>query len=142
MSVKPKYLTNAEVISLAKNLHHGQYRRGPSKEDHFNHCYRIASRFKRSEIEFQVSLLHDTVEDTKATEEYLLQQRVDPIVVQAVMALSHRKGESYNDYILRVKQNPFARRVKVQDILDNLSGEPTQRARKKYAWALQQLITP
>ena len=42
------------------------------------------------------------------------------VVVQAVDALSRREGESYEAFIQRLKPNPLAVRVKLQDLLDNM----------------------
>jgi hypothetical protein len=57
-----------------------------------------------------------------------------------VEVLTHRKGESYLDYIGRVKQNPIAVNVKIADISDNLADSPSSHAIEKSAKALDLLI--
>jgi hypothetical protein len=42
-------------------------------------------------------------------------------VVEAVACLTHREGESYEEFVERVKPNPLARRVKIADLEDNMN---------------------
>lgn len=85
------------------------------------------------------ALLHDTVEDTDATLQEIEDMFGNEVSV-AVEALTHRKGESYEDYIKRVKQNPIATAVKIADISDNLADSPSTHAIEKSAKALDYLI--
>ncbi len=85
-----------------------------------------------------VALLHDILEDTDA-KPIELACFGDEILI-AVIALTHNKGESYEDYILRVKQNPLAVAVKIADISDNLSDSPSDNAIEKSSKALEILI--
>ena len=69
-----------------------------------------------------VAVLHDVVEDTSTT--LLNLSSWLPIAeLQAVDAMSKRKGESNRDYWTRCKANPIAARVKVADMRDNSSPE-------------------
>lgn len=88
------------------------------------HVLRVAERIANaggSDEAVAVALLHDTVEDCPDTVSLeSLRLHVPPVVVEAVDALTHRKGESRPDYRLRVKANPLATLVKVVgDIPDN-----------------------
>ena len=87
-------------------------------------------------LEKQVAWLHDVLEDTWVTVEILRELGVSEIVIEAVVAMSHQKGESYKSYLVRLSQNELAKRVKVKDILHNLSDEPTKKQIVKYAHAL------
>lgn len=61
-------------------------------------------------------------------------------VADVVEVLTHKLGESYHDYIVRVKTNPVATNVKIADISDNLSDSPSAHAIEKSAKALDYLI--
>lgn len=67
-----------------------------------------------------VALLHDTVEDTSVTLVDLAAW-LPPHLVEAVDALTKRKGETLAAYWARCKANPVAARVKVADMLHNSS---------------------
>jgi hypothetical protein len=44
-------------------------------------------------------------------------------VVRAVACLTKKENESYEQFIERAKENPIARKVKIEDIRDNLDLE-------------------
>jgi hypothetical protein len=67
------------------------------------------------------ALLHDVLEDTDATAEDLLADGIPADVVQAVQLLTKAEGEAYADFILRLRDNDLARRVKIADLEDNLN---------------------
>ncbi len=68
-----------------------------------------------------VAALHDVIEDTNATLPLLSDMGLEKEVVEAVDAISRRKGEKYWAYIERVKLNPLARKVKLADATENLN---------------------
>lgn len=68
-----------------------------------------------------VAVLHDVVEDTAQTLEGLRYYGFSAEVIDAIDAITKRKGESYDDYLTRVKANPLALRVKLADIAHNSS---------------------
>ena len=90
-----------------------------------------------------VALLHDTVEDTGVTLDYLARY-FSVSIVDAVDALTKRKGETLEQSIARVRANELARLVKHADIADNTDPERTalldeetrERLAKKYAKSL------
>ena len=67
-----------------------------------------------------VAILHDVMEDCGVRWETLY-LRYGAEVANAVRDLSCYKGESYKGFLGRVMLNPLARRVKIQDIRDNLA---------------------
>ena len=73
-----------------------------------------------TEEEMIVAVLHDTVEDTDLTLKNVY-THYGSVVGDAVDALSRRDGESYTDYIYRVRENALARKVKLADLRDNTS---------------------
>ena len=66
-----------------------------------------------------VAYLHDVVEDTDVTIDYI-ELLFGEEIGYAVDAITKRKGEKYTDYLVRVYKNDIARRVKYYDILFNL----------------------
>jgi len=91
------------------------------------------------DLEKTCALLHDVIEDTPTTYDELKEVFSEEIAT-IVEILTHRKGESYVDYIHRVKQNPHAVSIKIADICDNLSDSPSERAIDKSATALDILL--
>lgn len=68
-----------------------------------------------------VGALHDLVEDTDFTLEYLLAQGFHQYIVDAVGCLTKQSDdEPYDSYIERVKSNPLAVAVKINDLTDNM----------------------
>lgn len=67
-----------------------------------------------------VAILHDLLEDTVVTEVTLRYYCFEPQVIQAVVALTRSKEETYRDYIIRVSENPLATMVKLADLKHNL----------------------
>lgn len=108
-------LDKAALICVTK--HAGQ--RDKMGCAYFQHPMRVAMRCTTDE-EKMVALLHDTIEDTDVTPEYLLAEGFPQSVVDGVLSVTNRDGESYEDFVARAKQNPLGRVVKLHDLEDNL----------------------
>jgi (p)ppGpp synthase/HD superfamily hydrolase len=112
--------TVEDAILLATNAHRGQTDKAGLP--YITHPLRVMSMFVLPEEEDErvVAVLHDVVEDCEITLLDLEIYGFSPRVVDAVNAITDRKGESYEDYIERVAQNPLALKVKLADLADNL----------------------
>lgn len=66
-----------------------------------------------------VAWLHDTVEDTDVTVEYIREQFGDEIA-EAVDSMTHKSEETYDEYVDRLSRNPLARQVKLADLTHNM----------------------
>jgi hypothetical protein len=66
-----------------------------------------------------VAVLHDVIEDTPVTADDLRREGFSEAIVASVLCVTHRKDESYADYVVRCKGNEVARRVKLADLEDN-----------------------
>lgn len=110
-----KLLDKAAQICVSK--HAGQ--RDKMGCAYFQHPMRVAMRCRTDE-EKMVALLHDTIEDTDVTAEYLLSEGFPQSVVDGVLSVTKREGESYEDFVARAKLNPLGRVVKLHDLEDNL----------------------
>ncbi len=105
----------AEMIAF--HAHKGQYRRNGTTP-YVTHPVAVAGKFQNSILR-SIALLHDVLEDTDTTRKDLLEGFIPSVVVEAVETLTQQKGEKYLNYILRVKINPLATLVKIEDIKHN-----------------------
>jgi (p)ppGpp synthase/HD superfamily hydrolase len=133
---------DAEMLALceriARKAHEGQFR-WDETTPYITHPERVAAACVGVD-EKCVAWLHDVLEDTDVELFDLADEGVPFCVMDAVQALTKVKGEAYEDYLKRVKANGLARRVKIQDILDNLGDTPSSKQVKKYAGALKYLL--
>ena len=108
-------LDKAALICVTK--HAGQ--RDKMGCAYFQHPMRVAMRCRTDEEKI-VALLHDTIEDTDVTPEYLIAEGFPQTVVDGIRSVTKRVSESYEDFVVRAKQNPLGRVVKLHDLEDNL----------------------
>ena len=66
-----------------------------------------------------IAVLHDTIEDTDVTAEYLLEKGIPKHIVETVQLLTKPEDEEYESYLRRVKENPLAKQVKLADLRHN-----------------------
>ena len=89
---------------------------------YITHPIRVMQRCEADGLEAQiVGVLHDVVEDTWVTLAMLRDFGFSARIVDAVDAISQRKGETFFDYIRRCKEDSLAARVKLADLADNSS---------------------
>ena len=65
------------------------------------------------------AVLHDVVEDTAVTLDDLRREGFSEDVLSAVECLTHIKSQPYVDYVIRCRDHPIARQVKLADLTDN-----------------------
>ena len=82
------------------------------------HPLAVASQLDSLELK-TIALLHDTIEDSWVTKDYLLDTGIPAELVEVVVLLTKSKGEPYEDYLRRIKQNPMALAVKLADLKHN-----------------------
>ena len=87
------------------------------------HPFHLAEQMP-DENSVTVALLHDVVEDSHYTLEDLHQMGFAPEVLAAVALLTHDPAVPYEDYLIPIKANPIARRVKLADLAHN--SDPTR----------------
>ena len=88
-------------------------------EPYIYHLYRVARKFENTN-NIVVSLLHDLLEDCPEWNEEKLRLEFPSEIVDAVVCLTKIKGESYLDYLNRVKSNEISLKVKISDLEDNM----------------------
>jgi hypothetical protein len=75
----------------------------------------------RTEDEKIVGVLHDIVEDTDWTFEALEEEGFSKEIIDALRCVTKlSENENYDDFIERVKKNPLAVAVKINDLTDNM----------------------
>jgi len=129
--------TYARALEFSARKHAGHKRN--NGDNYIIHPIRVSQEVF-TEKQKLMALLHDTLEDTGTTYEELV-ENFGKEVADGVEALTHRKGESYADYIERVRKNPDAVQVKIADIADNLNDSPSENAIKKSAHAISVLTS-
>lgn len=67
-----------------------------------------------------VAILHDIIEDTDVTEDYLLKIGLSKRIVDAVVALTRSEDIDYQEYIKNLGSNPLAKEVKLADLEHNM----------------------
>lgn len=65
-------------------------------------------------------LLHDVVEDAYYTFDALQELGLPDHIIEALKLLTRRKGESYKEYIEKIKLNELATAVKIADLKHNM----------------------
>jgi (p)ppGpp synthase/HD superfamily hydrolase len=84
-----------------------------------NHLERVSSKFE-SEILKTIAILHDILEDCPEWNKEKLLKVFPNSVVEAVVCLTHKEGQSYNDYISQIMTNKLSVAVKIEDLKDNM----------------------
>ena len=67
-----------------------------------------------------VAILHDIIEDTDVTEDYLLKIGLSKRIIDAVVALTRSEDMDYQEYIKNLSSNPLAKEVKLADLEHNM----------------------
>ena len=112
------YSTDVEKArDLAISAHYGMVDKAGAP--YIMHPERVADRLDKLE-EKVVGWLHDVVEDTDVTLD-AIRKGFGYETSMAVDAITHRKGESWSNYLTRVKANAVATAVKISDLTDNLN---------------------
>jgi (p)ppGpp synthase/HD superfamily hydrolase len=136
-----------KAIIIATNAHKDQVDKGG--EPYILHPLRVMISLNTEE-ERVVGVLHDVLEDSHITIKYLEENGFlgENKILEALNSITKKESESYEDFILRVKLNDIARRVKLADLEDNMNisriKNPTKKdfARiDKYKKALRLLLS-
>ena len=110
--------TLERAIEIATEAHKGQYDKAGN--DYIGHPLRVMD-MGRTEEEKIVGVLHDVVEDTEWTFAQLAAEGFSQEVIDALHCVTKlSENENYDDFIERVKKNPLATAVKINDLSDNM----------------------
>jgi (p)ppGpp synthase/HD superfamily hydrolase len=106
-----------KALKIATKAHEGQTDKAGAP--YIFHPIRVSNRCSTDE-ERITALLHDTIEDTEVTVEYLLMEGFPRNIVDAILSVTRNENESYEDFIKRSRLNPTGRQVKLHDLEDNM----------------------
>jgi len=121
------------------------------KEPYHTHPFAVADMMTTDEEKI-VAYLHDVVEDTEAillndfsmTEFYILfknnKYSISSEIHYALSCLTKYSENTYGEYIMDIKENKLATKVKIADITSNLFDNPSEKAKAKYFKALPILL--
>jgi guanosine-3',5'-bis(diphosphate) 3'-pyrophosphohydrolase len=143
-----------DVLSTAELAHTGQTRR--TGEPYIEHPIAVANIINQfypgERLLCTAALLHDTLEDAVSNGNFNDEQElIDTIkksyrnpsegleVLSIVYALTHEKSIDYTEYIMALASNPGALKIKLADMLHNMSSSPSPRQAKKYKLAFDTL---
>jgi (p)ppGpp synthase/HD superfamily hydrolase len=128
-----------EIRNFAKQKHEGQFRRD-GVTPYFTHCEKVASLVD-SEFEKSLAYCHDLIEDKRCNIRELKDAFNDIELVDCVLNLTKNNEETYEQYIKRISiEHYIIKRVKIADIVANLSDNPTTAQVEKYNKALKILV--
>ena len=132
------------ALQIAQKAHAGQVDK--AGKDYILHPMTVAS-YMDTDTEKTIAYLHDVLEDTDVTVD-ALREIFPNEIVDTLITLTHRKDESYFEYIQKVSKSKLAKKVKVADLLHNLDitriKEPTKQdyeRLEKYKKAILYLTT-
>jgi (p)ppGpp synthase/HD superfamily hydrolase len=111
--LESKVLTVAEYV--AEMAHCGQVDKAGI--DYIEHPRMVASMLSGTNEKI-CALLHDVMEDTKFPENALRILFGDEIV-DTLLLLTHRDGDSYEEYIQKISKSELATKVKIADLTHN-----------------------
>ena len=143
-----------QILSTAELAHSGQTRR--SGEPYIEHPIAVANIINQyypgERLLCTAALLHDTLEDAVNNGNFKDEQELvdtirssyrDPAegtkVLSIVYALTHDKSIDYTSYLIDLSKNKDALKIKLADMLHNMSTGPTPRQALKYQNAFNAL---
>ena len=124
-----------DALKLATEAHKGQVRKY-SGLPYITHPMSVADKFENEHLKM-LAILHDVVEDTNITFLDLFYKHGASLgIVSELSLLTKPKSLTYLQYILRIKNNKTAIKVKIEDIKHNLSDLEDGCLKDKYLMGL------
>ena len=108
----------SKAISIALKAHEGQFDKAGMP--YIGHVMRVMNA-GRTMDEKIVGVLHDVLEDTHWTFDMLIAEGFPMHIIDALRCVTKLSdNEPYDEFIERVKSNPLAIAVKINDLADNM----------------------
>ena len=119
----------SDALAFAAMCHKGQFDKGGFP--YILHPIRVMQLLDTEDQELMaIAVLHDVVEDCGITFDDL-RKTMSERVVLGVDALTKRPGETVNQNIIRIRNNPDARQVKLADLQHNMDPQRLKGMREK-----------
>lgn len=107
-----------KAMFYAARGHLGQRDRGGHA--YILHVMRVAMRLRTNDEELMsIAVMHDLVEDGEITWTELIKAGFSDRVINGLRCLTHQAGDSYDEYIEKMRGNLDALLVKREDLRDN-----------------------
>lgn len=107
-----------KAMFFAARGHLGQRDKGGNA--YVLHVMRVAMRLRTNDEELMsIAVMHDLVEDGKITWAELIEAGFSDRVLNGLRCLTHQAGDSYDEYIEKMRGNLDALLVKREDLRDN-----------------------
>lgn len=128
MELKTTFDVRIHAYDIMQKAHEGQYDKGGNyyflhpfrvSQEVRNHFFGWSSEFDKFIAEC-VALLHDVIEDSVITADDLIKEGFEHAIVNRVVRMTRKEGESYMDYIKRIGEDNICRVVKMCDLKDNM----------------------
>ncbi|MBN7576128.1 MULTISPECIES: HD domain-containing protein [Clostridium] len=107
-----------KAIRIAAKAHEGQVDKGG--KPYILHPLRLMLS-RTSQEEMICAVLHDVIEDTDITIDYLKNEGFSEEILSALDALTRRHNETYDGFIERIITNSLACEIKLADLKDNMN---------------------
>lgn len=108
----------AHAIALAATAHRDQTDK--AGRPYICHTLKVMHYLRSDDDELNaIAVLHDVVEDTKVTYEFLRGNGMTERVISGVQAMTKQRGQTPEEYLAQVLSNPDAIRVKMADLRHN-----------------------
>jgi (p)ppGpp synthase/HD superfamily hydrolase len=128
MELKTIFDVRIHAYDIMQTAHEGQYDKGGNH--YFLHPFRVSQEVKNHFFGWSsdfdkfiaecVALLHDVIEDSNITANDLVNEGFEHAIVNRVVRMTRKEGESYMDYIKRIGEDNICRIVKMCDLKDNM----------------------
>jgi len=105
-----------KAFMIAQAAHEGQVDKSGSP--YINHPCKVAESMTTEE-ETLAALLHNVIEETDVTIEYLIEEGIPSSVIETLKLLTHDDETPYLDYVKKIKSNQIAKKVKLADLNHN-----------------------
>lgn len=132
-----------KALRIATEAHAGQTDKAGAA--YIFHPMRVACRCCTDEEKI-IALLHDVLEDTGVTPEYLLAEGFPQTIVDSILSITRKEHESYEEFIKRCQLDKLGRIVKLYDLEDNMDisrlsflSEKDLPRLNRYLWAYRYL---
>lgn len=106
------------AIEIALKYHKGQ--KDKSGNPYILHPLVVMMAMNTEEDKI-IAVFHDIIEDTECTIQDLKNLKCSDNIIHIIDILTHKNNETYKEYILRIKKNPQAKKIKLADIHHNFS---------------------
>ena len=110
--------TLERAIEIAHEAHKSQTDK--AGRPYIEHPLRVMAAGKTLDEKI-TGILHDVVEDSNITFDYLIREGFSHSIIEALRCITKTSAEEpYDHFIARIKKNPLATAVKLNDLTDNM----------------------